>query len=301
MREFIRIVESCLSEAEGEREPIRITLKPKTPHDPEGPAAKFFKDYLEGTDQHPIDRHSRLYGYSSLIVRKSIDHPNNAVYISDIMSLEAGKGHGSVALKALCELADEHGVTLELTAKAYGPKHLSTKQLVDWYSRYGFTVSRRGNAESGTSMVRKPHHAPKAKPLDENEEMPSIVYHGTTLNEWEGHDGEGTMFFTSNRADAVIYAEEAAEGEHYRKHEGDEIEDPAIKPIVVEFRLADLKTLEAKGSEFQPDWGWVDGHKHAEGEIPTWVESFQHVGSFCIEPFKHAYKAMGKITPATAS
>lgn len=287
MRRFINIVE-------GET----LVIRPPDRGGDDAPALLFMKELWEITEPHPFMRNERIYGWSVIEARRSIDHPINAVYIKAIQAVEAGKGHGKEALKMLCELADEHGVTLELNAKPFGQEHLSAKQLVAWYTRSGFTVVRRGNAESGTDMIRKPHHAINATPLDENDTMPDIVYHGTTLAGWEHDAGDGTMFFTSNREDAQNYAEEAAVAEHYRNgSESDEL-DASVKPIIVSFKLEDLKKLEGRGAELQPDWGWLDGQQHAEGDTPTWVESFQHVGSFCIAPFKHEFKALGSIANA---
>lgn len=248
------------------------------------PATKFFKDYMEMTHEHPMDRNARLLGYSTVTIFKSSDHPDTAVWISDIRSLEQGKGNASKALKDICMIADEHGVTLELGAKAYGPKHLTTTQLVDWYKRYGFTVVRK--YEDSVNMIRKPHHASTTDPLAEDAEIPQVVYHGTTQGAWDGNQNAGTMFFTSNREDAVGYAGEAAKREE------------TSTPIVVVFQMDDLTGLEDHGAELQPDWGWIEGEEQAAGSVPTWIESFQNVGSFCIEPFKHEYKCLGEITDA---
>lgn len=114
---------------------IRLSTAPQLP---DSPAAKFMTAYRDMTSEHPLDHRSRLYGHASLEVTPSINDKNNRVHISDIMTLDAGKGHGSTALKALCDLADEFGVDLELGAKSYGRAHLSTEDLVAWYGRYGF-------------------------------------------------------------------------------------------------------------------------------------------------------------------
>ncbi len=256
---------------------------------------------MNASEAHPSDPHSRMMGSTEVMAVTANVNPDSSIYIADLLSMEPGKGHAKAVLKALCGLADKYGVTLTLIAKAYGEGGLTTKQLIDWYGRAGFTVTQKGGGGFNTNMARKPHHALEVKPLDENDEMPKVVYHGTTLDSWEGDEGEGVMYFTSNRADASNYAEEAAVAEHHRNGFDSSAEtiDETIKPVVVTFNLEDLKKLADHGAELQPDWGWLDGHHHAEGDQPTWIESFQHVGSFCIAPFKHEFKALGTI--ATAS
>jgi hypothetical protein len=73
------------------------------------------------------------------------------IQIHRFWTREHGKGHGRVMLKALCELADKHGVELQLKALPIGrkPFPMTRDQLYDWYKRYGFE-GKRGN------MVRPP-------------------------------------------------------------------------------------------------------------------------------------------------
>jgi hypothetical protein len=260
--------------------------------DPESPANQFVKAFMAATHEHPMDRGARLYGYSSIGLRKSMENPNNGIYLSDIQALEAGAGHGAKALAALCGLADQFGVTLDLVAKGYGPKHLTNPQLIAWYKRYGFSVDWKGQ-EGSAGMTRKPHHAPhtEMESLDEDAELPSIVYHGTTLEEWD-QNRSGTMYFTSSREDAENYAEEAFTSEWYRKHEDGGAADPSIKAIIAQFNLSDLLKLQDRGAELQPDWGWNPNHN----KDLTWEDSFRAVGSFCIDPFKNDYKKLARVS-----
>jgi hypothetical protein len=141
------------------QEPIVIKLGAGMKHDPESPAQKFIDKYMEVTHPHPMMRGSRLYGYTTSDIRRDLDSPNDTVYISDIMTLEAKNGHANILLKALCGLADKLGVTLTLSAKAYGTdkNFMKMKDLVAWYQRNGFVLDGRGSKENGYPMKRLPH------------------------------------------------------------------------------------------------------------------------------------------------
>jgi GNAT superfamily N-acetyltransferase len=73
------------------------------------------------------------------------------ITIHRLWTLEAQKGYGSLMLRALCGLADRHGVELTLKVIPIGrkPYPLTRDQLLAWYQRHGFEGSRR-------KMIRKP-------------------------------------------------------------------------------------------------------------------------------------------------
>jgi hypothetical protein len=133
--------------------------------------------------------------------------------------------------------------------------------------------------------------------MEAQKRLPEIVYHGTTAAQWASTE-PGTLYVITDRHDAANYSSEAGESEYYEKHGHEDVivDDPEIVHIVVEFRLADLVDL---GLEFQPDWGWVEGQstdRSTWGQPePTWEDSLQAVGSFCIADFNH--KEVGKVTP----
>ncbi len=138
MRDLMRIVEGD-------------DAAPETPAtSSQTPARAFLEDLWEKTHPHPFMRGERLYGsdagWTALDVRRDIDDDGSMIWISSILSLEAGKktGLGRAALVFLLHLADQHGVTLILQPKAYGtfPGAPKTKALKDWYVRYGFRPSR---------------------------------------------------------------------------------------------------------------------------------------------------------------
>ena len=73
------------------------------------------------------------------------------ITIHRLWSLQHGKGHGSMMLGSLCDLADRHGVEIVLKALPIGrkPYPMSRDQLFEWYRRHGFEGTRR-------KMIRKP-------------------------------------------------------------------------------------------------------------------------------------------------
>ncbi len=66
------------------------------------------------------------------------------IQIHRLWTLEPGKGNGSIMVRALCELADRHGVELKLKVIPIGrkPHPLSREQLKAWYQKYGFEGPR---------------------------------------------------------------------------------------------------------------------------------------------------------------
>lgn len=125
------------------------------------PAEAFIQDFWDNSHANWMNDRQRIVGGAGVMISRSVQDRANNVHISDIVSGETGKGYASEALKLLCALADKHGVTLDLTAKAYltgqqAKGRLTTKQLVDWYGRYGFVKTGRGGDDGGFDMIRKP-------------------------------------------------------------------------------------------------------------------------------------------------
>ena len=117
----------------------------------------FFDDLVAQSQINPFDDRERIIGKAGVELHKNID---GTVHINFIRSLEQSGGHASKALDKVCELADEHGVTLDLEA-APMPNHVKDKkaafsktQLIAWYGRHGFkSVTKRGDHDH---MVRVP-------------------------------------------------------------------------------------------------------------------------------------------------
>jgi hypothetical protein len=77
--------------------------------------------------------------------------------LKGIQSLKAGTGAGSRTLRALTDIADKHGVDMELTASPYGDEatRLDKDSLTQWYERHGFEFEKGKDPAYGY-MVRKP-------------------------------------------------------------------------------------------------------------------------------------------------
>jgi hypothetical protein len=113
----------------------------------------FLNDYHKSTEAHPWDNKTRLVNGEAAL---QVSPQDGQIHIHDILSFapatynNQGLGGGSKALRLLTNLADKHGVELNLTPQAYSNKGLSDEQLHAWYSRHGFKDDEWGG------MVRKP-------------------------------------------------------------------------------------------------------------------------------------------------
>lgn len=97
--------------------------------------------------EHPliIKIDSKNVGCIALNLFNSFDKP--AVQIVYFYIYEQKNGIGSFILKKLCDLADKHGVILQLnpipqkpTKEKLTKKSISKKKLISWYQRFGFNV-----------------------------------------------------------------------------------------------------------------------------------------------------------------
>jgi GNAT superfamily N-acetyltransferase len=110
--------------------------------------ATFMGDFLAGTASNPLGGRGRVWENKVPIEVRPFDR---RIHISDILSLERGKGHASEALKWLCSLADKHSVGMSLNVDSYGTRPgLNNQQLDAWYRRAGFKPLR------GMLYVREP-------------------------------------------------------------------------------------------------------------------------------------------------
>jgi len=89
------------------------------------------------------------HGFVQFIVNSPI-----SVTIHRLWTLEPGRGNGTAVLRAVCALADEHGVELTLKCLPFGrkPYPKSRERLAEWYGRSGFVAN-------GRKMVRPPRPA----------------------------------------------------------------------------------------------------------------------------------------------
>lgn len=148
------VPEETVEEAETEDDLDFVEDKPVTP------AETFLHRFYQLSDPHPFNHRARLVGGAVLELSPSVDDRNAGIHISDIMTVQGGKGHGNRAMANICELADATGVTLDLTAKAYltgdqAKGKMTTKQLVKWYNKFGFYYVG-GDPHDGVDMKRNP-------------------------------------------------------------------------------------------------------------------------------------------------
>lgn len=125
------------------------------------PAARFMAEFTTNTESNMFNPRQRVFGMAVIELSHSINDRAAAIHISDMVSRE--KGEGSKALAFLCQLADAHGVTLELFAKGYADT--PTAKLHEWYGRYGFVDAPDyyGDDDEGYEMVRQPKQTIKLR------------------------------------------------------------------------------------------------------------------------------------------
>lgn len=127
--------------------------------------------------------------------------------------------------------------------------------------------------------------------------MLPVMYHGTTRRRWNSKgNGVTTLYLTSNRKDAVSYADESASNEAY--------DHKKVEGVVVEFQPEVLQKLVAdRLVELDPDWGWVDGQEAEARNAgksfsePSWQASLAACYGICLSGFKDEYKSLAAVTP----
>lgn len=67
-----------------------------------------------------------------------------SVHLSSISSMEKGKGNASSVMRQITNSADNRGLKMDLGAKAFSEGGLKTSQLIDFYTKFGFTVDPEG-------------------------------------------------------------------------------------------------------------------------------------------------------------
>lgn len=80
---------------------------------------------------------------SALGVVQIIIQSDRQVALHRIWTHRPGNGSGTIMLRALCRLADRHGVEIKLKVLPIGrkPYPMSRQQLLAWYQRHGFEGS----------------------------------------------------------------------------------------------------------------------------------------------------------------
>jgi hypothetical protein len=136
-------------------EALVLGLKKSVPED--CPSMKFMAAYKENTQTHPmLPANERLFIDTMVVtdISLSLRDRETSVHLGNIrVAGKAGGGNGSKTLAQICAWADEFGVTIEGTAKTYTDTGLKLKDLISWYKRNGFSVSK-GNARDGYDIFR---------------------------------------------------------------------------------------------------------------------------------------------------
>lgn len=96
---------------------------------------EFMEELFEETWGNPLNPDERIIGAESSI---SIRSSGGEIWLDSIRAFDTSQGAGNKALKFVLELADKHGVTLNLFAEPFGERGLSRRDLVKWYERNGF-------------------------------------------------------------------------------------------------------------------------------------------------------------------
>lgn len=129
---------------------IEIRSRPSA----DSPVRSFLDEFWATTQENWLNPRQRIVsGVAGVEVCPSVNDRSGTVHITDIVASKPGEGQGRAALTQIVTLADKHGVRLDLIAKTYVKGRLTSKQLRDWYSRYGFQT-KSGNARDGYCMVR---------------------------------------------------------------------------------------------------------------------------------------------------
>jgi hypothetical protein len=85
-----------------------------------------------------------------------IPDSDHHITIHRLWTLQPGSGNGAIMLRALCDLADRHGVELKLRPLPFGrkPYAMNRDQLLAWYERHGFQGNRRKMIRIPRPVVR---------------------------------------------------------------------------------------------------------------------------------------------------
>ena len=110
-------------------------------------AVAFLASLNQATAENPMNERVRVLDDLAAI---EASKTGRRVHVSEIRSLRPGGGRRALAL--LVDLADKHGVTLELFPSPIGASRMSESDLRDWYGRHGFESDDTEDGE----MVRYP-------------------------------------------------------------------------------------------------------------------------------------------------
>lgn len=127
-------------------------------YSPDANLDNFMRDYYGATLPHPIAKRERVWvvsepGAGDHYVVTELRPFDGQIHLSSILSVDRGSGYASLVLDKLCELADQRGVAIHLTAEPFGKDGLDKSALEVWYRKRGFENDDEYDADS---MVRNP-------------------------------------------------------------------------------------------------------------------------------------------------
>jgi len=110
------------------------------------PAQRFMDEVYENSMRNPIDDTTIIFDNTVLLEIKryssGFSQHKDTIRLSAFITLYPGEGRATKAMKHLQEIGRKHGVSIEGTVKRIGNQGLNNKQLMAWYKRLGFKVSR---------------------------------------------------------------------------------------------------------------------------------------------------------------
>lgn len=109
---------------------------------PSGDLGRFMADYRAMTSETPR-WNERIWDDRQVCTDVERDDHEGTIYLGAIYSDARRGGNASAVLRALCELADRHGITLQLTPVRLSRRGLTKRALVAWYSRHGFAPTSK--------------------------------------------------------------------------------------------------------------------------------------------------------------
>jgi len=152
------------------------------------------------------------------------------VHIDEVRALTKKQGEGTKAVRFLTDLADKHGVELYLYAKPFGNEAMDLDNLVRFYRRHGFREMEEEDEDGeGVEMVRRPRRQnPARKPSQTDTPAfkrwfgaskvvnakgePRVMYHGTTVANFDAFSTLRPPFFTSDKNYAKMYSDKGKGG-----------------------------------------------------------------------------------------
>lgn len=91
--------------------------------------------------QSPLERRTYIVNDNVFVEMYPFE---GSVHLSSISSMEKGKGNASSVMRQITNSADSRGLKMDLGAKAFSEGGLTTSKLIDFYTKFGFTVDPEG-------------------------------------------------------------------------------------------------------------------------------------------------------------